>query len=488
MANKRALFPSVGYPARLVARLFSGFFPLARLRSRALLIGCALIPSAICAAAEPPVQAKPADSFIDSIGANGVGGPYITRYGGERRTLYGTTPVDFKYLMGMRHSRYEIRPGMDAAPIANLYEDHGIQINALISWLWTDPRINKSANIADSLEMLKRFPAGSIATIEGNNEADMPQESGDFPRYASSMKAAVENQAALFKAVKANPQFKDIPVIAFTLGKNWPWGGRMGYGTFTSTSFDYESLHSYTAGDTIDGSLHAPGHNEWLKLAHSILPNGEQERPIVVTETGFVHRIVDKNKAEHNSEVAQAKQEMMLLAQNFSMGFVRTFLYSVGGEANWEMDTRKDGTPMPAGRALSFITGALGDAHWDTQRLAWVVPPMKTISLAYNIGNVPRSVHSLLLQKADGSLYVLVWNDVLVWDSSRNCDIHSEPVRASLSVASPVSGATISTISTMSDNGEYKTIDAKFDSADGRAIIPMSVPDSLMLIHITLGR
>ena len=93
---------------------------------------------------------------------------------------------------------------MDIAPISNLYREQGVQINALISWIWTDPHICKSADIADSLELLKKFPSGSIATIEGNNEADMPQESGDFPRYASSMKGAVENQAALFKAVKAD--------------------------------------------------------------------------------------------------------------------------------------------------------------------------------------------------------------------------------------------------------------------------------------------
>jgi hypothetical protein len=269
--------------------------------------------------AQQSIQARPADSFVNSIGLNGVGGPYLFRYRGDRRTLYGTTPVNARYVMGVRHARYEIRPGMDVGPISNLFKEQGVQIDALISWLWTDPHINKSANIADSLETLRKFPLRSITTIEGNNEADMPQESGDFPRYASSMVGAVENQAALFKAVKADAQFKNTPVIAFTLGKNWPWGGRRGYDKWTTTAFDYESLHSYTAGDTIDGSLHAPGHNQWLKVAHGILPPGEKDRPIVVTETGFVHRVVDKAKVAHNSEVAQAKQEMMLLAQNCSI-------------------------------------------------------------------------------------------------------------------------------------------------------------------------
>ena len=453
------------------------------MRSTSLLF-CVLAFGNTCALAQQPIRAKSADSFVDSIGLNNVGGPYITLYGGERGKLHGMTPVDSRYVMGVRHSRYEIRPEMNVTPISNLYKDQGVQIDALISWIWTDPYIRKSADIADSLIELKRFPSGSIATIEGNNEADMPQESGDFPRYASSMKAAVDNQAALYRAAKADPQFKDTPVIAFTLGKNWPWGGRTGYGAFTTAAFDYESLHSYTAGDTIDGSLHAPGHNEWLKLAHSILPAGESDRPIIATETGFVHHIMDKNKVGYDSQIAQAKQEMMLLANDFSISFVRTFIYSVGGEANWEMDTHDDGTPMPAGRALSFITATLGDARWDRERLAWIASPVKPQNLAYALADVPASVHSLLLQKADGSFYLLAWNDVLVWDGKQNQDIHNAPIRTVLSVSSPLAGATVSV---MSDDGRYVTTDVNLDHSHGDSRIALAVPDSLLLVHIILA-
>ena len=115
----------------------------------------------------------------------------------------------------------------------------------------------------------------------------MPFESGDYPRYASSTPAAQSNQKALYAAVKADPRFKSTPVIAWTLGKNWPWGGNIGCGPSVSTDFDFESMHSYPARDTITGSLFAPGHNQWFKVANSIVPPGGKTRLVFVTETGF---------------------------------------------------------------------------------------------------------------------------------------------------------------------------------------------------------
>lgn len=409
--------------------------------TRAVLLGMACLALASVAQAAPQsvpaVQARAADAFIDSIGVNGLGGPYVFHYGGDRARLYNTRPVDPRYLLGVRHARFEIRPDTDLAPMINLANDQGTRIDALVSWLWTDPVLNKSAAITNVFPSLRRLPPGSIDTIEGNNESDMPFESGDFPRYASSLEAAPVNQAALYHAVKADPQFRNTPVIAWTLGKNWPWGGNIGYGQYTSTDFDYESMHSYTAGDTIDGSLHNPGHNQWLKVADSIVPPGGQTKPIIATETGFTQVVAGPDKVEHDSSRAQAKQEMMLLAQYFSLGIVRTFLYSVGGERQWSMDTRDDGTPLPAGRALSYLTATLGEAHWDRTARVWRAPHFKPAALAFSLSPVPPSIHSLLLQKSDGAFYLLLWNDVLVWDGKTFADLNNPPVSVTLSFHRP---------------------------------------------------
>ena len=331
---------------------------------------CAAALPMLISAARAQTQNAPvrADDFVDSIGMNGLGGPYIFRYGDDRQKLYNTSPVAPQYLLGVRHARYEIRPDSDLAPMIRLAKERGIRINALVSWLWTDTPANKSARIADVLPALRRFPAGCIVTIEGNNESDMPFESGDYPRYASSTREAQTNQRELYRAIKADSQFKNTPVIAWTLGKNWPWGGNIGYGAFTSTDYDYESMHSYPAGDTISDSLLTPGHNQWLKVAHSIAPPGAAAKPIIATETGFQRRMTGPNKKEINSELAQAKTIPMLLAENFRRGVKRTFIYAIGGEPAWTIDTREDGTPLPAGRARRFSDRDAGRSALESRR------------------------------------------------------------------------------------------------------------------------
>lgn len=351
------------------------------------------------------VPAYAADDFVDSIGVNGLGGPYVFHYGGVRQKLYSTSPVAPQYLLGVRHARYEIRPDSDLAPLIRLAKERGVRINALVSWLWTDTPANKKARITDVLPALRRFPAGSVVTIEGNNESDMPFESGDYPRYASSTQEAQTNQRELYRALKSDPQFKNTPVIAWTLGKNWPWGGNIGYGAFTST--DYESMHSYPAGDTISDSLLTPGHNQWLKVAHSIAPSGAAAKPIIATETGFQRVMTGPDKKEVNSELAQAKTIPMLLAENFRRGIKRTFLYAVGGEPAWTLDTRDDGTPLPAGRAVAFLTATLGEARWDATAQQWNTPKFKPDALMYSLSAAPASVHSLLLEKSDHTFYLL---------------------------------------------------------------------------------
>ena len=443
------------------------------------LLTTGLTPAAI--AAPPPVPAHSADAFVDSIGLVGLGGPYLFHLDGARASLYNTVPVAPQYVLGVRNARYEIRPDTDMTPIIRLANDQGIRIDALVSWLWTDPYISKSADITNVFPMLRQLPRGSLALIEGNNESDMPFESGDFPRYASSTAAAQTNQAALYHILKADPEFKNIPVVAWTLGKNWPWGGNTGYGIYTSTNYDYESMHSYPGGDTIDGTLHAPGHNQWIKVADSIVPPGAPTKPIIVTETGFTSTMTGPDQVVHNSELAQAKVDMMLLAEDYQFGIVRTYLYAVGGQHPWSLDTRDDGTALPAGRALSFLTATLGESHWNRATHAWVGPHFKPGALAFSLSSASASVHDVLLEKSDGSFYLLLWNDVTVWDGHLEQDIQNPPVAVTVNLATAIAHAAALT---MNNDGTYAKTPLPLAGAAGSQTLTLAVPDSVMLVHL----
>lgn len=432
------------------------------------------------------VIARSADSFVDSIGLNGLGGPYVFPYEGSRGSLYGKYPIAPMYRMGVRHARYEIRPLMDSGPMIEAARE-GVRIDALVSWLWTDPAVHSNTKISDVLDMLRKFPAGSIDSIEGNNESDMPVTTGDFPRYQASTAAAQANQAALYRAVKADADFGSTPVIAWTLGKNWVWGGYAGYGKFVSSDFDYQSIHSYPGNDTITGSMFVPGHTEFIKLSNSIIPPGGKAKPIVVTETGATCTMTGPGKAQHDSAWAQSKKVTMILAEDFRLGIVRTYLYGVGGEFPFSLDTRPDGTPLPAGRALSFLTSALGEAQWNPDTGKWAAPAFAPDSLAFAISPVPPSVHNLLLQKSDRSFYLLIWNDVPLWDDKNGRDFQNsaEKVTVHFSSAIPLARAEIMI---MMEDGNYSTQPVSIERSGTQQSLGLEVPDSLMLVHLIPGK
>ena len=117
-------------------RGFGGWAPL-------LLGLVATLPALPTLAAPDGVPAVSADAFIDSIGLNGLGGPYVFHYTGDRARFYDTAPAAPEYVLGVRHARYEIRTDTDLAPMVEITNDQGIRIDALISWLWADPALNK---------------------------------------------------------------------------------------------------------------------------------------------------------------------------------------------------------------------------------------------------------------------------------------------------------------------------------------------------------
>jgi hypothetical protein len=176
----------------------------------------------------------------------------------------------------------------------------------------------------------------------------------------------------------------------------------------------------------------------------------------------------------------------MILAEDFRLGIVRTYLYGVGGEAPFSLDTRADGTPLPAGRALSFLTGALGEAKWNTDTGKWATPSFDPGSLAFSISPVPSSVHYLLLQKGDRSFYLLIWNDVQLWDDTNGKDLQNPPIKAVVSF-SPAVALARAEIMTMGVDGNYATQAASLENSGTQQMLTLEVPDSVMLVHLIPG-
>jgi len=452
----------------------------------------ALALASVCGAQVPPATrpllevARSADGFVESIGINGSGGPYVTPlppdgkpYTPEQAKLYDTVPVDPQYLMGVRYSRIE-GGRFPAKPFIRLYDDYGIRIDNLTRWSFRDLR--EPDNLAKCLEVLHSFPPDMIASIEGDNEANFWRMSGmkDYPATVAKAKA---NQEALYTAVKNDAALRKIPVLCFSvISVEIGQGSERQYAGQTTNAFDFEVTHSYEfdsshfqvpLADTALGAIDYCG-----KVSDRVVSPGSPLRPIVSTESGCTS----------NTPVAQATQTRMdpiILASNFTAGIPRTYLYGSWGNKPWDICAH------PAGEAITQITGLLGEAAWDRATHTWKYPQFQPGTLRYAIAAPPQdspdhpvNVKHLLLQKSNGIFYLLLWNDVPIWNHQNDSLFNFPPVRVTIGCGAAAELTSV-TVYDIQANGQFaKSVPTFAAAADNAQTITVDVADHLTIIEL----
>lgn len=76
-----------------------------------------------------------------------------------------------------------------------------------------------------------------------------------------------------------------------------------------------------------------------------------------------------------------------------------------------------DGTPKPAATAIHNLTGILSDSSQDATSF-------QTGSLNYSITDLPSTGNSMLMEKADGTFDLMVWNEAQDWDPNTQSEIN----------------------------------------------------------------
>ena len=130
--------------------------------------------------------------------------------------------------------------------------------------------------------------------------------------------------------------------------------------------------------------------------------------PYVVTESGFN----DCNCTNYlGNDVSNVPYTLNLFLDAFKDGSALTDYYELfdepaqqAQEAHWGL-FNADGTPKPAATALRNMVAILGDASSNAASFA----TCGTVS--YSLSGLPSSGNSLLMQKADGTYDLIVWND-----------------------------------------------------------------------------
>jgi hypothetical protein len=243
--------------------------------------------------------------------------------------------------------------------------------------------------------LLSAYPqrvADAFEAYEAPNEYD---QSGDA-EWATTLRVFLPT---LYKAVKTNPATRAFPIVGPSLTKADSYEKLAGAQQY----FDYANLHNYMGGrnpGTPGWGANGYGSYQWNigRAAHA-WPG----KPIITTETGYFN---DSAKPQSVPENVAAKYISRLLFEQTLHGIRRTFIYELvdTGHAGQAGDTtfgllHADFSPKPAFLALQNVLRLLADPG----------PEFHAGKFDFVLSGEMNNVHHLLLEKRDGTFYLVIW-------------------------------------------------------------------------------
>lgn len=369
-------------------------------------------------------------AFLDSIGVN----IHLSFFD----SVYANYPFVLRELasLGLHHVRDGANPSdlneLQTAAWRQL-RTHGTRVNVVL-----DPRYAVKIVTPQSVSALLSAGGGSVESIEGPNELDV---SGlpDWPTVDRKYQQSIWESRRSLGLSRANLSLIG-PSMAFASN-----GGKVGD---ISAYADFGNLHPYPGGHQPSVIFPEPGSLRAFfddRLAQAAVMYGTL--PIYVTETGWHNCFGEQKDTPATSLEATARYVPRLFLENFNHGIRRTYLYELidrsadprqtDHEFHWGL-VQNDGTEKPAFRTLqtliALVDGATG-MPVDTSVQAAATPA----SFRYRIESTSSALHSTALRAPDGSLLLLLWQEVASYSiaEQRDIDVPTLPVRVSLDRAAP---------------------------------------------------
>lgn len=349
-----------------------------------------------------------ASSFVNSIGVNAHINYFDLLYGNFRLVEHELRSL------GVLH----VRDGIHL---------QGSDYNAMLYGRWielgkagvrfdavADPRSKLGPMNSALLNHVDALAGGTIESFEGPNEMDISQMN-DWASVDRSY------QLALYSADKASATTNSVAVIGPSLALAWK-SSELGD---LAPEMDYGNLHPYPAG-----KMPSAVFPQQIDLERVVC----EDKPIIITETGYHNAIHEEHQQPGVSEAAAAKYIPRLYLENYLHGIVRTYLYELmdeGGEPgmtdpekHWGL-VRADGSEKPAFFALKNLISEVGDAN----------APASLAPLAFALIAQAPQIHHLLLQKSSGTYDLVLWQEVPSYDLRSHTDIENAAVPATLTLA-----------------------------------------------------
>ncbi|MEM8722307.1 MAG: hypothetical protein AAGE84_23945 [Cyanobacteria bacterium P01_G01_bin.39] len=363
------------------------------------------------------IRAKSADNFVESLGIN-------TKFGFCPGRLCDRYP-EVKTLLaelGIRYIR-DIPYSESWRKRSDLYEDYGIRMLAETGRIWGEPL--NSASVSTQLDVIKSW-GEMITGIIGTNEYDNPyfnscaETEGCDPNWSeeSWSKSYHQFQQKLYEEVKADRELSHLPVVMGPMAHldNLEQLGDL------SGICDRGNDHSYPGSWGKPSQESGSGGKENVRSMDEVVSKVQQVCPgkkLWITETGYNKESVTRR--------AKAKYLPRIYANYYLQGQIeKTFLYKLLSATRPEtsfgiIDTNLQ--PTPAYYAIKNMISLLKEANWNKNTQSWQYPDFEPSSLKFTFEGDDTDIKHLLLQKSDGTFYLLVWQEVYVYDDQTEQDL-----------------------------------------------------------------
>lgn len=336
-------------------------------------------------------QASAAAAFVDSAGV-------VTHLSYTDTAYYTRFPQILSALesLGVRHIRDGYYPWPASSPIVQAHRQlaqAGIACDYVVPF-----------NATTTAAAIESFSpeVGDMESLEAPNECDIAGDCG------TTAAAGMANMLAFLPTIAAAAKNLNVPFYgpSLTQAESFPATGNLA-GVISSNN-----LHIYFAGRNPGtngwGYTDAKGNDYgsfawWLEQAAISGPG----LPAVVTETGYLS-YPQTNTPDTLPESVAASYAPRTLLVAYQNHIQRTFTYELLDEVSSPGYglLRSDLTPRPAFNAIKNLLAVLNDSSSS----------FTAGSLAYSIDGGDSALHHLLLEKQDGTFWLVLWLEVPSWD------------------------------------------------------------------------
>jgi hypothetical protein len=380
---------------------------------------------------------------VDSVGIN--------THLSYSNTSYGSDWPKVLAALKSMHVRH-IRDGYYSWPAGNaMYTEHQQLHQAGID---CDYVVGTTIPTPDQVATFKDL-AGDMGYLEAPNEMDDQKGSN----WATVLH---QDLPALYQAGESS----HVPVLGPSLVY------KQSYVTLGDVAADmnYNSLHIYfggrNPGSTGWGNGDAEGHRYgsipwWLDNADVDAPHV----PSFVTETGYIAN--PKITPYTLPQDVEAKYAQRTLLEMFNAGIPRSYFYELLDEVSspgYGMMTTSL-QPKLAFTAVANLLGLLEDPGRS------FIPG----ALSFTLSGSTTNVHQLLLQKRNGTFYLVLWIEASGYNPATNV---ATPVPAQ-NTELTFSDATVQALYTFNDQGGYKTTTQKNPSK-----IALTLNDTVTIVQV----